>query len=175
MTFEFFRPGDIVLVRGTRFRSRLSRLISFMKWNHAVLYSGDNRVQELGLGGTKSLSFSNYVKKDIVVLRLRPIDVLVRGSREIAFVKAMNELKNVKFDWKASIVRLIFHIPKFNVAGKATCETYVELVYNKARRGFAPHDLTPKLDIYDLMRNDYSDQELYHKYDLIKVYDYRAK
>jgi len=169
------RPGDIILVRGTRFRSHVSRFLSFLKWNHAVLYYGGNRVRELGWGGTKNLSFSTYARKQIVVLRLLPVDALIQTSRDMAFTSAMNKLKNIEFDWKAFLVRIILHSPKFNTRGRATCEAYVELVYSRAQKGFAPHDFKTDLNIYDLMRHDYSETELRSRYKLTKVYDYRDK
>ncbi|KKK47390.1 hypothetical protein LCGC14_3155670, partial [marine sediment metagenome] len=100
---------------------------------------------------------------------------LIHTSRKMAFVKALDELKNVEFNWKAFLVRLLCHLPSFSRKGEATCDTYVELVYNRAHRDFAPQDFEPKLDIYDLMRHDYSETVLYRKYNLIKVYDYRDK
>ena len=167
--------GDIILVRGTRWRSRVSRVLSFLKWNHATLYYRDNRVQELRWGGTKRFSFQTYKKKRIVVLRLCPIDSLIQGSRQIAFVQALDELKNLEFDWKAFFIRIVLHLSTPDKEGQATCDEYIELVYKRAHRGFAPHDAKPNVNIYDIMRHDYSDQQLLQKYRLIKVYDYRDK
>jgi len=175
MKLQNLEPGDILLIKGRRLRSWLSRLLSSLKWNHAVLYYGRNEVQELRWGGARRLSLNAYRGRQVVVLRHCSMDALAAAQRTQALQREMNRFETFKFDWVAFITRVILHLRKFKKKNQATCDEYVEKIYASASKDFADYDKMPALDMYDIMKNDYSSYELGIKYKLTKVYDYRDK
>jgi len=156
-------PGDIVLVRGRSWRYRLTRFLLRCEWNHAVVYYKDDAVQELNWRGTQRTSFDFYRNKQIVVLRLQPLDSLSDRRREVAFINALDKMQSLKFDW-VEYVRRCLRLKPINRLNRSVCDAYINGVYHEA--GFA-------IDCIDLMRKEYGSRKLLLKHKLVKVYDYR--
>lgn len=167
-------PGDIVLVRGRSWRYRLTRFLLRCAWNHAVVYYKDDTVQELNWHGTQRKSFDDvYRNKQIVVLRLRPMDSLSELRREVAFINALDKLQNINFDW-VEYVRRCLRLKPRNSPNKSVCDAYISRVYHEARFEFDRSDFSTRvIDCIDLMRKEYGGRTLLRKYNLVKVYDYR--
>ena len=172
--------GDIILVRGRKFRHKLTRLLTGLKLNHAVVYRGDGETQELNCQGVQRKNFDeNYADREIVILRLQTIDAAVDGRRITAFrdVLNMSKLNDLTLDIFGVILTLL-RLPTRNrkLRYKAyLCNEYIEQIYRRAGNYFDRHDFhnIKQLNVERLMREKYTDSELLKKCNLIKVYDYR--
>ncbi len=172
--------GDIILVRGRKFRHKLTRLLAGLKLNHAVVYIGNGETQELNCQGVQKKKFDEaYADREIVILRLQTIDAVVDGRRIIAFSDALNmsKLNDLTLDIFGVVLTLL-RLPTRNrkLRYKAyLCNEYIEEVYRRASNYFDRHDFrnVKQLDVDLLMREKYTDSELLTKCNLIKVHDYR--
>lgn len=167
------RVGDIILVRGRTLRYKFARFILRHKWNHVVIYLGNDKIQELNWNGTQRKSFSKYYQgRQIIVLRIQSIGTLVSVRRDAAFGDALNKLRNLRFDWVDYLRRIIL-LKSRNIPDRCLCDEYINRVYREAHKSFDKGDFIMKVDCVDLIKKDYSDTILLRRHNLIKVHDSR--
>ena len=156
------RPGDIVLVRGHKLRSKLARFTMRLYWNHALLYWQNGRLLELTHRGVKHPVFmETYARKSIVILRAGELyGFLIRPMQDYSI--------HARFDW----VKYVFqwtHIPFLRDMDRShlwlmLCDEFIQEIYDKAGM---------RMYVRELMRDSMTTDETIRKNGFEKIYDWR--
>jgi len=161
--------GDIILIRGRRWRHRMAQKIRGCFWNHAVIYYKDDYTMEVCNRGLAQRRFQrDYARKQLCVLRHESVNNDSHGQTAERLMWVMRGMwkSNVKFDWLAFILEMM-KLLRIRRPGQLLCDEFVERIYDGAQ--------VCDIDLNDIMTHDYSAKHLRLSYGLVKVYDYRGE
>ena len=156
------KTGDIILIRGRSWRSKLARLVLGVHWNHAMMIYYGDRFLELTKEGVKLQYPPTKGHHDWVILRV--------NSGEFEPLPSVLEdfINHAKFD-HVRYVAWWLRIPFFKDLDRSNiwlmlCDEFVQHIYKAHHR---------YIDMRQIMRDPVVEMEILKKNRLNVIYDYR--
>lgn len=93
-------PGDVIVVSGDRFISKMIQRVVETPWTHVALYIGNGRVLEIDWNTRASLAPEEYLSGDLDCVVMRSKKPLTQVQRRQLFQLALAyQDQGSKYDW----------------------------------------------------------------------------